>query len=153
MLLHVNADGTHRNIWLAFPGGVGKNYTETHHVSSSFERPEGVSQKRELRENENFKGHGLLGIREKLNMRKGFKRRGTIWLRTVCWSQLTGFVYQAKESKLNPIINRKKQKTEKNIIKFIIIAQYLRTMGRKKAGSSTIKYENAQRLGSKMLSA
>ena len=35
-----------------------------------------------------------------------------------------------------PIINRKKQKTEKNIIKFIVISQGLRTMGRKKLGAA-----------------
>lgn len=80
-----------------------------------------------------------------LNVSEGLESRGMIWFGIVCCVQMKGSVYQAKEAKLSPIINRRK-KEEKNIIKFAI-TQYHTTMGRiswrRKPGGITTKQKHA----------
>lgn len=71
--------------------------------------------------------------------------------------RLKQLIYQVKKFELNLIMNRKRKKAEKNIIEFVIIAQYHRAMGRKswreelEAAQSNKKI--LQRSESKMLSA
>lgn len=81
-----------------------------------------------------------------LNVSEGLESRGMIWFGIVCCVQMKGSVYQAKEAKFSPIINRRKKKEENNIIKFSI-TQYHTTMGRiswrRKPGGITTKQKHA----------
>lgn len=80
-----------------------------------------------------------------LNVSEGLKNRGMMWFGIVCCVQMKGSC-QAKEAKLSPVVNRRKKKEEKNIIKFAI-TQYHTTMGRiswrRKPGGIMIKQKHA----------
>lgn len=73
----------------------------------------------------------------------------------VCSGQLKGFVYQAEESKSNSQQKETEDGEEYHQIHyhFMISRNYGEDELEEKAGGSAIKYEDAQRLGSKTLSA
>ena len=68
---------------------------------------------------------------------------------------MNGFVYEAKPSELDPVVNKKQQKAEKIILKCVTISQYYITMvrvsWRRRAEAAPSNRKMLQRLAMTML--